>query len=41
MCPALQEDDQCKKWLCMCSSDGHVKIYKVIESQVLIKIVYL
>ena len=31
VCPALQEDEKCKKWLCVCSSDGHIKIYKIDE----------
>ena len=31
VCPALQEDEKCKKWLCLCSSDGHIKIFKIDE----------
>lgn len=31
VCPSLQKDDSCKKWLCICSSDGHVKLYRISE----------
>ena len=34
VCPSLDEDDNCKKWLCVCSSDGHIKIYRILESGV-------